>query len=50
MVGDTPGPIGSPVKYQITMMRIQASEINKQYGVIKPSADLMVYGLFLFKL
>ena len=42
MIGLTPGPIGRPIKYQITVNKIHDSDINKKYGDISVNAPLIV--------
>ena len=50
MVGNTPGPIGNPIKYHPIINKIHVKEISKKYGVINEKALLMVYGFSLFRL
>lgn len=49
-VGYTPGPIGRPVIYHPTTIKIQAAEIIRKYGVIILKDFLIVIGLVLFRL
>ena len=49
-VGETPGPIGNPIRYQPITIRIHVADIIKKYGAIIFNDFLIVYGFSLCKL